>query len=606
MDAKPRSLKDIFDAQCRYMVPLFQRPYVWNQQDQWEPLWEDISNLAERYYRADAFRPHFMGAVVLEQLNTATGTLDLRQIIDGQQRLTTLQMVIEAACDVCESLGVIGSNHVRDLRRLTRNDPRDGNPDETFKVWPTNVDREHFRLVMSAHSPEEVRNHYNGQISGEVGYAIANGYFFFYDKIKEWLGTDQEIIKKKLDALQNALYRGLLVVVIDLDEKDDAQMIFETLNARGTPLLASDLVKNYLLHRAEDRGYDLDKLYDEHWLFFDSSTFWRQKIQTGRLLRPHIELFMQNYITLLTKDEVLVTNIFNTFRQYVKTHPEVDPIKYLKDLHRYGLIYQHFYNTSPETREGLFFKRIQTMDNSTVYPLLMIVYDKLAKPEHETQRLAILSDLESYLVRRMVCELGTKNYNNIFLDAVKKFIDCSPEQLARLIREYLQTLTIDISRWPDDEEFLGAWSSCEVYRRFKPQSRLRMILEALELQRRSSAKTEDMALPKKKMSIEHILPRGWTDENWPLVGDSEEVKEFRNHILHTLGNLTLVTGSLNSSLSNDPWVKKVVTLQNYSVLLLNVDLKSKPKWNEEAIQKRSKDLFDLAKIVWPYPSKKSI
>lgn len=602
MDAKPRSLKDVFDAQCRYMVPLFQRPYVWNQQDQWEPLWEDISNLAERYYRADAFRPHFMGAVVLEQLNTATGTLDLRQIIDGQQRLTTLQMVIEAACDVCESLGAIASNHVRDLRRLTRNDPRDGNPDETFKVWPTNVDREQFRLVMSAHSPEEVRNHYDGQFIGEVGYAIANGYFFFYDKIKEWLGTDQEIIKKKLDALQNALYRGLLVVVIDLDEKDDAQMIFETLNARGTPLLASDLVKNYLLHRAEDRGYDLDKLYDDHWLFFDSSTFWRQKIQTGRLLRPHIELFMQNYITLLTKDEVLVTNIFNTFRQYVKTHPEVDPINYLKDLHRYGLIYQHFYTTSPETREGLFFKRIQTMDNSTVYPLLMVVYDKLAKPEYEPQRLAILSDLESYLVRRMVCELGTKNYNNIFLDAVKKFIDCSPEQLAPSIRGYLQTLTIDISRWPDNEEFFKAWTSCEVYKRFKPQSRLRMVLEALELQRRTSAKTEDMALPKKKMSIEHILPRGWTDENWRLVGDSEEVKEFRNHILHTLGNLTLVTGSLNSSLSNDPWVKKVLTLQKYSVLLLNVDLKSEPEWNEAAIQKRCKKLFDLAKIVWLYPS----
>jgi hypothetical protein len=85
----------------------------------------DISALADRYYRADPFRPHFMGAVVLEQLNTATGTLDLRQIIDGQQRLTTLQIVIEAACDVCESFGSVAVNHARDLRRLTRNDPRD-------------------------------------------------------------------------------------------------------------------------------------------------------------------------------------------------------------------------------------------------------------------------------------------------------------------------------------------------------------------------------------------------------------------------------------------------------------------------------------------------
>src|SRR5574341_1017506 len=122
MDAKPRSMKDIFDAQCRYLVPLYQRPYVWRKNEQWEPLWEDVLALAERYARQDSFRPHFMGAVVLEQLDTATGTLDERQIIDGQQRLTTLQIVIEAACDVCDTLGPASTSHARALRRLTRND----------------------------------------------------------------------------------------------------------------------------------------------------------------------------------------------------------------------------------------------------------------------------------------------------------------------------------------------------------------------------------------------------------------------------------------------------------------------------------------------------
>lgn len=605
MDAKPRSLKDIFDAQCRYMVPLYQRPYVWTEQEQWEPLWEDISALADRYYKADPFRPHFMGAVVLEQLNTATGTLDLRQIIDGQQRLTTLQIVIEAACDVCDSLGPIAAGHARDLRRLTRNDPRDGNPDEIFKVWPTNVDRDHFRLVMSAGSPDDVRQHYDGKSNGDVGYAIANGYLFFYKKITEWLAnTDTDNLKKKLDALQNALYRGLLVVVIDLDEKDDAQMIFETLNARGTPLLASDLVKNYLLHRAEDYGHNLDKFYYEHWQFFDLSTFWREKVQTGRMLRPQIELFLQHYITLLTRDEVLVTNLFNTFRQYVKKHPEIDPATYMVDLHRYGLLYQQFYTYSADTREGLFFRRIQALETTTIYPLLLIVFDKLGKPKHDKQRRAILTDLESFLVRRMVCELGTKNYNNLFLDAVKQFADCDPAQLGSGIREFLRAQTIDISRWPDDNDFLEAWQKIEAYKRFKPQTRLRMILEALELQRRASDKTEDLALPKKTLSIEHIMPRGWTVTNWPLPDDTEESKEARGRLLHTLGNLTLVTGSLNSSLSNDPWVKKVVTLKRYSILLLNADLQGMSEWNETTIQKRSKELFKLAKNVWPYPTAK--
>lgn len=602
MDAKPRSLKDIFDAQCRYMVPLYQRPYVWTKEDQWEPLWEDIAALAERYYRSDPFHPHFMGAVVLEQLNTATGTLDLRQIIDGQQRLTTLQIVIEAACDVCDGLGEIAASNARDLRRLTRNDPRDSDPDEIYKVWPTNVDRDHFRVVMSAGSPEDVRQRYTGQTNGSIGYAIANGYLFFYEKVYDWVtagGFDQ--VKKRLDALQNALYRGLLVVVIDLGEKDDAQMIFETLNARGTPLLASDLVKNFLLHKAEDHGHSLDQFYHQYWQFFDTADFWRNKIQTGRMLRPHIEVFLQHYITLRTRDEVLVTSLFNTFRQYVKNHPEIDPAEYMVELNRYGKLYQQLYSFAPDTREGLFFQRIQALETTTIYPLLLIVFDKLGKPEFDKQRRAILTDLESFLIRRMVCELGTKNYNNLFLEAVKRFVDCEPKKLGAGIREFLQSQTIDINRWPEDDEFLEAWKRIEAYKRFKPQTRLRMILEALELQRRANDKTEDLSLPKKSLSIEHILPRGWTATNWPLPEDSDEARETRARLLHTLGNMTLVTGSLNSSLSNAPWVKKVETLKKYSVLLLNADLQSVTEWDETAIQKRSKELFKLAKNIWPYP-----
>lgn len=602
MDAKPRSLKDVFDAQCRYMVPLYQRPYVWKQVEQWEPLWEDIAALAERYFRQDAFRPHFMGAVVLEQLNNATGTLDLRQIIDGQQRLTTLQIVIEAACDVCEKLGPIAADNARNLRRLTRNDPRNGDPDEIFKVWPTNVDREPFRRVMSAGSPTELQQYYGGDYTKVMGYAIANGYLFFHQKIAEWLKTDnEELLKKKLDSFQNAIYRGLMMVVIDLDEKDDAQMIFETLNARGTPLLASDLVKNYLLHRAEERGHNLDDLYKQHWELFDSTHFWREMVRTGRFTRPHIEVFLQHYITLLTRDDVLVTSLFNTFRQYIKTHPEIDPAVYLADLNRYGILYYQFYHFPPETPEGQFFRRVEALDTTTVFPLLLTVFDKLGKPENSEQRQSFLTDLESFLVRRMICELGTKNYNKLFLDVVKQLKDAEPGQFEAIIRTYLLSQTIDISRWPNDSEFQEAWQKLEAYKRIKPQIRLRMVLEAIEIQRRTSNMTEDLRLPKKKLSIEHIMPRGWTTVNWPLPGDTQESKDVRGSLLHTIGNLTLVTGSLNSSLSNDPWVKKIKTLQKYSILLLNADLQDAREWNEAAIKSRSKDLFKLAKVIWPFP-----
>ena len=492
--------------------------------------------------------------------------MDLRQIIDGQQRLTTLQIVIEAASDVCESLGQIASTHARELRRLTRNDQREENPDVIFKVWPTNVDRDQFRLVMSVTSAAEVQNYYADQLNIGVGHSIAKAYLFFHKKITEWLSTpDTVILKKKLDALQNAIYRGLIVVVIDLDDKDDAQMIFETLNARGTPLLASDLVKNFILQYADDRGYKLDELYYRHWEFFDVTPFWRIKVQAGRRELPQIELFLQHYITVLTRDEVLVTNLFNTFRQYVKKHPEIDSATYMADLNRYGQIYKQFYDYPADTREGLFFRRIQDMEITTIYPLLLIVFEKLGKPEFEKQRRAILTDLESFLVRRMICELGTKNYNNLFLEAVKKFADCDPNQLGSCLRGFLLEQTIDISKWPKDEEFEQAWSLIPAYQRFRSQKRLRMILEGLELQRRANARTEDLHLPKKKLSIEHILPRGWTETNWPLPNDSEEAQVERLQLLHTFGNLTLVTGSLNSTLSNDPWGKKKETLKKYSI-----------------------------------------
>lgn len=600
MDAKPRNLKDVFDSQCRYIVPLYQRPYVWTQEKQWEPLWDDIQALAERYVKRDAYRPHFMGAVVFDQLNTPTGTLNIRQIIDGQQRLTTLQIVIEAACDVCDQLGPIAANHARDLRRLARNDAREGNPDEVFKVWPTNVDREHFRRVMTAGQPEDLKKYYEEKHDDGVGYSIADGYLFFCGKIREWLNSENDQqLKDKLDAIQNALYWGLILVVIDLDEKDDAQMIFETLNARGTPLLASDLVKNFLLQKAEQYGHKLDDLYAKYWEFFDSLGFWRQMISTGRFLRPHIETFFQHYLTILTRDEVLVTNLFNTFRQYVKDHPKTDPETFLFDLNRYGQIYHWFFTFPEDTREGLFFRRIQALDTTTVFPLLLLVFDKLGGVEYEKQRHSILTCLESFLVRRMLCELSSKNYNKLFVEIVQKIIDADPNEYGTIIRSHLLSQSNDIGRWPDDKEFGTAWQTLEAYRRLKPLLRLRMVMEALELQKRISNKTEDPRLPKKKLSLEHILPRGWNKENWPLPEETEEAELSRQSLLHTIGNLTLVTGSLNSSLSNDPWSKKCATLQKYSVLLLNADLKNMATWNEDAIRQRSKDLLWLALKIWP-------
>lgn len=237
------------------------------------------------------------------------------------------------------------------------------------------------------------------------------------------------------------------------------------------------------------------------------------------------------------------------------------------------------------------------MDTTTVFPLLLYVFDKLSRLENAEQRAAILRDLESYLVRRMVCGLTTKNYNRVFTD-VQSNLESDSAHLQSSMRKYLLKQKGDSERWPDDAEFKRAWEKVSVYKRI-PRSRLRMLLKALEIGSRTDL-TEEVALPK-NLSIEHLLPQEW-EEYWPLSSDNADAADRRKDLLHTIGNLTLVTGKLNSKLQNGPWANKRAYILEHSVLKLNRELQSFEVWDEEGIQKRSTNLFAIARKLWPYPS----
>ena len=191
MQANKRSLGQIFDPSIRLVVPLFQRPYVWEQEKNWEPLWESIHDVAERRLASGTQRPHFLGAVVLDQLKTRTGDIDSRQIIDGQQRLTTFQIALAAARDVCQSLS--NERFHKAFSKLTSNDiPLSDEADDVFKVWPTNVDRAAFRSVITAGSCQEVCKRFDCKPKGRQAgphNLIANAYLFFHHSIAEcWPG----------------------------------------------------------------------------------------------------------------------------------------------------------------------------------------------------------------------------------------------------------------------------------------------------------------------------------------------------------------------------------------------------------------------------------
>ena len=216
----------LFAQPVRYEIPDFQRRYVWKQEEQWEPLWNDVAELAQSIMQDDETPPHFMGAVVLQQQRFPSGTIERRIVVDGQQRLTTLQLLIDAIQEVLERRGY--SDPAKRLSALVANQKEfcDGNADNTFKVWPTAVDRTAFRHAMT--NELSASEHSRSR--------IVQAHYYFKGQASQWLdmfAVETGERNQAALALERAVRSDLELVVIDLGRSDNPHMIFETLNARG-------------------------------------------------------------------------------------------------------------------------------------------------------------------------------------------------------------------------------------------------------------------------------------------------------------------------------------------------------------------------------------
>lgn len=225
MKADTNDLATIFGKDVRYVVPLYQRPYVWKRAEHWEPLWDDVRWVLQRSSESTPSgkpSPHFLGAVVLEQPRVQLGEVEIRTVIDGQQRLTTLQIFIVAASRVAKEVGADTESRI--LERLTvNNEDLAKTEEQRFKVYPTNANRAAFVDVMLADAG-----------ANDTSNRIHEAYGFFLEVLRAW-SIQQEDAQKAFEALAAVIRKLLKLVVIDLEEEDDAQVIFESLNARGTP-----------------------------------------------------------------------------------------------------------------------------------------------------------------------------------------------------------------------------------------------------------------------------------------------------------------------------------------------------------------------------------
>ncbi len=651
-----KTVTELFNDRQQYLIPLFQRGYVWSLNEQVQPLWEDLIDRLEAIvqHRADAqavgagklrpLRRHFLGTVVIGSLKGGSSdAVGSRDVIDGQQRITTLQILLLAFRDLLAPLDDEALSY--DLKLLTKNLGKYRNTGDALKVMPTNVGRDVMQALAELGSVEKICERFPAKVGRQHQErpAMVRAYLFFHamvashlrglryddplpgaaadddtrvvDVVMNSIDSDNQLklpgAELPLDAerghtLLAALREGFQIMSLELEDEDDPQIIFETLNARGAPLLPSDLIRNFIFLHATRNGEDVDELYRQGWQHFDETVdtstgkgakFWKQQERQGRLKNSRLDLLLYHYVGMRKCEDLKVAHVFNEFKDWWQDEPRDTQRELARITHLAGY-FQTFMVPGQASRFDLFCRRLKLLDVSTVTPLVLYLLEH-HKPE-SAEFLQAIGDLESYLVRRFICGYTTKSYNRTFLNRLLAEMVREQKTDAATLREKLLSLQGDSQCWPDDETFARDWCHRCLYQG-RNTGKVRAVLEALELSMRGS-KQESLVLPD-GLTVEHVLPQQW-QTHWPLAEDTPENQERRGRLLHSIGNLTLVTQAFNSALSNEPFAVKRQEIVTTSLLMLNTHFQrydDNDAWDEDEIVARADSLFAYALKIWPLP-----
>ncbi len=638
METQKPLLEGLFNKQIRYVIPVFQRHYVWSEEYQWKPLWEDIQEkICDRINR-NKIHPHYTGSIVLNQEIVTTDILSTYCVIDGQQRLTTFQLFLIAFREVCRE------KHndeilINNINKYIFNEPSygvDNFEEQKYKLVPTKFDIEVFRDI--ANLPyKELHVKRIKPILNEYGFgpktyideakrrsSIMGAYLYFYDELIKYLSeskfqiTQDELIKNILLAVT----RDFQFVEIGLSPNDDPQMIFETLNGRGASLTETDLIRNYIFMRADANGENLNTIYENYWDEYDdpnSEYKWHSAMKRGRFNETKLQFLLIDYLTVKTKSDIKYDQVFYRYKSYIiNNEPFATSENELKELYKYSKIFKRLTEPAGSNPLEKFAKRLLVMDITTIFPLLMSIEgDADILPEDKDK---IYTSLDSYLTRRFICGLTSKNYNNVFLDLLKYI---NKHKNAENFISYLREKTADSNLWPDDNRLKDKFLNRPIYQEEKGKSKaLVNVLLEIEHHIRTS-KQEKINISPDNLTIEHIMPQKWF-EHWSLDGKSVSEEDFeysyqksfseedengyyhkienRKRVLNTIGNLTLLTNSLNPSVSNGSFNRKRPEIVKQSSLKLNTYFHDIKEWNESKIKERGAELFNYFINIWEYPN----
>lgn len=627
MQADDHAVEEILAEGRRFMVPLYQRKYQWHDA-QIIPFWEDVEAKAVEVLEGESRFQHYMGALILAPIGElAKISITPRvQIVDGQQRLTTFQLFLAALREVarnkkCEDIVdqvhdyLFNRMKSKDVDKLTR-----------FKLTPTPSDQEIFHDIVEENLMT-IRKRYNkhywgGSVPKNTQFRALRAYEEFFRLIDRFArygsaemsdddadgGTPtisdetdtSEAIQKRLNALLTALLNRMKLVVITLGEDDDAQVIFETLNSKGEPLLAMDLVRNNIFYRAEREKAEVEELYNNLWDPFDHS-WWKEPAPFARPMRPRIDHFLAHVLAAETGLKISMRELYAEYRAFAvpRGKPRFQRVEdELQLLGKYSPIYETLEGRLHDDKDLEWLgQKLAAWQVTTAYPVAMQICAAEIGCEEKRNLYRLIY---SYIVRRSLSGLTAKNLNRVFQSLSQAFIEKGPS--IAVFQGYFSARTGDSTRFPSDDEFRRGVLHKPAYA-LAPQTRIKDVLWQLEEASRTKY-SEKAAMPV-GLWTEHILPITWTEE-WPFEdGDfvgpysGDQKARNRNMALHTLGNLTLLTSALNISSGNKSFRSKRDKLEEHTGLFLNKWFLKKEEWTETQILERGGALADLSVTIWP-------
>ncbi|MCP1621503.1 DUF262 domain-containing protein [Pseudomonas nitroreducens] len=667
MQPSKATVTSLFSTPHQYQIPIFQRGYVWTLEKQVGPLWTDIQDRADAVLEqlalastgtAAALKPlqkHFLGSIVMTPVPNSFGRVPAFEVIDGQQRSTTLQLLLLAFRQAAREL--VDNPIPQMLDGLVRNPGPYQRAEDHYKVWPTQAGQDEMRrLSDTATTIKDICAMYparDGRAKLERPLMVQTYLYLYHaclaymrsvdlsDVIEQTsdhtfgealiaeirrnnevspLQAHMQLEPERAEALYMALSDHVQIMTLTLEAEDDPQVIFETLNARGEPLLASDLVRNFVFLEAARQGKPVPQLYERYWRQFDlvattekgisANAYWREKERQGRITYPRIDLFFYNYATLRSQEITLASHVFQSYKAWWQEQPRDLEV----ELKRLVSSSQHFQElVSPEGTGYLaeFARLVKSLDVGTVTPVYLALRERLASDSAELKQ--ALGDLASYLTRRAVCGLTTKGYNRFFM-RVLHAVAGAPEAPHVVLRAVLLGATATSEVWPDDSLFSDKWCHRPVYRELRPVKTCG-VLRALEYAARGPQQGSNHVPAQSDLTIEHVLPQSWEKLPAYQIADmTEGQRQLREAAIHGFGNLTLLTQPLNSSISNGPFAdtldaegEQILGKRSrlgQSALLLNTYFHqiAFSTWNDVAIENRAKALLKAALLVWPKPA----